>query len=371
MTALQPQLRQMARHLAGRSYALAHAIGLYRPATPPVAFIAENANWSTRWDGTYITEGVNALAAGTAMLTSRPEQLFNSVAHFGSQYLWEVWSEALSASNRYVVTYFHGKPEDGPDAARHVERFLATLGKLDKVVTAASVMERRLLDWGVPRDKLVRIPIGVDTALFAPPDAAQKQAARTRYGVPDGYTCIGSFQKDGVGWGDGMEPKLIKGPDIFLDVVAKLREKEKIFVLLTGPARGYVKQGLDKLGVPHAHQFVEDYRNLVGCYHAIDLYLVTSREEGGPKAIMESMAAGVPLVSTRVGMAEDVIRDGVNAGLVEPEDVAGLYERGLSAIQDRDHRDALIKAGRESVHAYDWRHVARAHYEQVYRPLLP
>jgi glycosyltransferase involved in cell wall biosynthesis len=361
----------MARQLAGRSYALAYAIGLYRPVTPPVAFVAENANWSTRWDGTYITEGVNALAPGTATLTSRPEQLFDCLVHFGSQYMWDVWADALSASNRYVVTYFHGKPEDGPDAARHVDRFLASLGRLSKVVTAASLMESRLLDWGVPRDKLVRIPIGVDTALFTPPSTEQRRAARDAYSIPADHVCIGSFQKDGVGWGDGAEPKLIKGPDVFLDVVAKLREQEKVFVLLTGPARGYVKRGLDKLGVSYAHRFVEDYRDLVSCYHAIDLYLVTSREEGGPKAIMESMAAGVPLVSTRVGMAPDIIHDGVNGGMTESEDVAGLFERSLAVIRDPDHRAGLIAAGRDSVADYDWRHVAAAHYERVYKPLLP
>lgn len=361
----------MARHLAGRSYALAHAVGLYRPRTPPVAFVVENANWSTKWDGLYITEGVNALAPGTAAVTSRPEQFIDRLVHFGSQYMWEAWADALSATNRYVVTYFHGKPEDGPDAARHVDRFLASLSKLSKVVTAATLMEERLLDWGVPRSKLVRIPIGVDTALFTPADDERKRSARAAFSVPDGHVCIGSFQKDGVGWGDGDEPKLIKGPDVFLDVIAKLNEREKIFVLLTGPARGYVKRGLDKLGVPYAHRFVEDYRDLVTCYHAIDLYLVTSREEGGPKAIMESMAAGVPLISTRVGMAPDIIRDGINGGLVEPEDVNGLFERGLAVIRDTDHRTRLVASGRASVTDYDWRHVAAAHYEQVYKPLLP
>jgi len=363
-------LRQTARHMLGRSYGLLHAAGLYRSGLPPVAFVVENANWSTYWDGRYITDGVNGIAPGTAAITSRPERLVDRIVHFGSQYMWLTWGDTLSRRNRYVATFFHGKREDGADAARHVDEFLASVPRLETVVTAARMIERRLLDWGVPRDKLVRIPIGVDTSLFHVPDADRRQAARRQFGVPADRVCIGSFQKDGVGWGDGMEPKLIKGPDVFLEAVNAINKRRPVFVLLTGPARGYVKHGLEQMGIPYAHRFVEDYRELVSCYHALDAYLVTSREEGGPKAVMEAMATGVPIVSTAVGMAPDLIEDGVNGGLVACEDVAALTDRALLILAEDSLRQSWIARGRETVAAYDWSHVARAHYEQVYRPLL-
>ena len=107
---------------------------------------------------------------------------------------------------------------------------------------------------------------------------------------------IGSFQKDGKGWGEGNEPKLIKGPD----------------VLLTGPARGYVKTGLESLKIPCKHLYLQDYREIGKYYQALDAYLVTSREEGGPKGVLESMASGIPLISTRVGQAQDLVKQGIN-----------------------------------------------------------
>lgn len=128
--------------------------------------------------------------------------------------------------------------------ARHVDDFLASVPRLTRVVTAAELIEARLLDWGVPREKLIRIPIGVDTDLFRPANAAERKVARTRYAIPDEALVIGSFQKDGVGWGEGNKPKLIKGPDVFLDVVDRVARKRPVFVLLTGPARGFVKRGL-------------------------------------------------------------------------------------------------------------------------------
>src|SRR4029453_9306139 len=92
----------------------------------------------------------------------------------------------------------------------------------------------------------------------------------------------GSFQKDGVGWGEGLEPKLVKGPDVLLAAVERLREAVPHRpVRLTGPARGYVRQGLDDLGVPYRHVSARSRDELAQAYHALDVYLVSSRQEGG------------------------------------------------------------------------------------------
>ena len=119
---------------------------------------------------------------------------------------------------------------------------------------------------------------------------------------------------------------MVKGPDLFLEAVEKLARDFPVFVLLTGPARGYVKTGLDEMGVPYAHHFLDDYLQIVSAYHALDLYLMTSREEGGPKAILECAATGVPLVSSRVGMAPDVITDGATGFLVEVGDTVATVQ---------------------------------------------
>src|SRR5262249_42944061 len=135
---------------------------------------------------------------------------------------------------------------------------------------------------------------------------------------------VGSLVKDGVGWGDGLEPKLIKGPDVLLETIELLKPCiPELFVLLTGPARGFVEAGLERLGVPHAHTAVAA-EQLPNVYRTLDVCLVGSRQEGGPKAVLESMASGVPLVTTRVGQAMDLVRNGENGFIVDVEDAAGL-----------------------------------------------
>lgn len=370
MSAIKDALRRTGIHGACLSWRLLGALGLHRSSFPPVAFVVEDADWAIRWVGEHICAGIEREAPGIAAVTTRPERLMSRVVHFGSQYMWLTWGSAMAPSNRFIVSFFHGKREDGPDTARHIDAFLESAPRLSKIVTAASIVEKRLLGWGVAAEKIVRIPIGVDTGLFTPPTADQRLAARARFGIGPERIVVGSFQKDGIGWADGLQPKLIKGPDIFLAVVERLAKEVPVFVLLTGPARGFVKQGLERLAVPYAHTYVTDHRELAECYRALDLYLITSREEGGPMALMESMASGVPVVSTAVGMAPDLIHDGVSGAITDSENVEQLCHKSLSLLLAEDGVAPLRARAREAVAACDWRIVAHDHLEKVYRPLL-
>lgn len=363
-------LRDKLRGVAALPWRTLGAMGVPIPGQTPVSFVVERRDWSIRWDGIQICRRVNELDAGLAGLTTRPERIVGGVAHFGSQFMWEVWHNHISPRTAVAISYFHGKPEDGPDMARHVDAFRSAMHKIDRVIVANSEVETRLRGWGVPQDQLVRIPIGVDTTLFTPPSPDTRSAARHKFGVPEDRLVIGSFQKDGNGWGDGMDPKLVKGPDLFLEAVAELAKDFPIFVLLTGPARGYVTTGLDRLGIPYAHHYLADYLDIVSAYHALDLYLMTSREEGGPKAILECAATGIPLVSSRVGMATDVIEDGKTGFLVDVGDTAATVGHAAAFLGNADLRATMSIAAHAAIEPYDWRHVGKLHYDNVYKPLI-
>jgi glycosyltransferase involved in cell wall biosynthesis len=339
-------------------------------AAPPVGIVIERADWAIRWWGTFIAEEANKLSPGLAHVTADPAALTSGVIEFGSQYQWVEWGKYLSPKCRFVSTFFHGKPEDGAEVARHIERFLASVPRLDKIVASASLVRDRLLGWGVPAAKIALIPIGCETGRFRPPKPEERAAARARFGIAPHEIVIGSFQKDGEGWGEGDVPKPIKGPDVFLAAVAQLAKDLPVFVLLSGPARGYVKRGLEKHGIRYAHEYAPDRDALAKLYHPLDLYLVTSREEGGPMALMESMSSQVPVVSTRVGMAPDLIGDGVTGALVEVGDVDAIVRRARGILALPDRARALRKAAREAVMVADWSVVARRHLEEVWTPVL-
>jgi glycosyltransferase involved in cell wall biosynthesis len=340
------------------------------PSRAPVGVVIERADWAIRWWGTYTVEEANKLAPGTAWTATDPAQLTTGVVQFGSQFQWVEWYRYLSPNCRSVATYFHGGYDDGPQMARHIDGFRRSIPHLAHIVTSATLVRERLLSWGIPAEKISTIPIGCETGRFSPTTPEQRKVARERFGIRPDEIAIGSFQKDGDGWGAGDVPKLIKGPDLFLAAVEKLAKDIPVFVLLGGPARGYVRKGLERLGIRHAYHYAPDRDELAKLYHPLDLYLVTSREEGGPMALMESMASGVPVVSTRVGMAPDLIEDGLSGALVDVEDVPAIVARARELLALPLRAAALKRAARQSVLQTDWSVVGRRHLEEVWRPLL-
>ena len=234
------------------------------------------------------------------------------------------------SGNHLGFAWFHGRPGTlgMPEFDVCFETMRERHAEIDRVQVTNRAMKELVLGTGVAQEKVHRIPIGIDAEAFPLRSSGDRSAARVALGLPESAFVVGSFQKDGVGWGDGLEPKLIKGPDILLAVGERLRERvPELTVLLTGPSRGYVRVGLDRLGIPYRHVLLPHVDAVAQAYAAIDLCLVASRDEGGPRAVLEAMATGVPLVTTRVGQAVDLVRDGENGWLVDVEDVDALVAR--------------------------------------------
>lgn len=114
---------------------------------------------------------------------------------------------------------------------------------------------------------------------------------------------VGSFQKDSNGNTD--MPKLEKGPDVFVEVVKRLREQIRLTVILSGYSRKYVIKELDKHNI--AYKYFERDLDINGLYDVLDWYLVTSRSEGGPQAVLEASYRKIKILSTRVGMAPEIL----------------------------------------------------------------
>jgi glycosyltransferase involved in cell wall biosynthesis len=260
--------------------------------------------------------------------------------------------------NRLGVAYLHGRPgtPDHPEFDTCYETVRSRHEELDRVQVSSRAMEELVRSTGITAEKVFRIPIGVDVERFHPADSAGRVAARRELGLPESAFVAGSFQKDGVGWGEGLEPKLIKGPDVLLDVAGRLAsEVPELLVLLTGPARGFVRAGLERLGVRYRHVLLSDRDEVARAYRAIDVCLVTSRDEGGPKAVLESMASGVPLVTTRVGQASDLVVDGENGRLCDVGDAEGLAAAAAQVARaPTTELAAMTAAGVKTAAACSW-----------------
>ncbi|MBI3978489.1 MAG: glycosyltransferase family 4 protein [Chloroflexi bacterium] len=270
------------------------------------------------------------------------------------------------------MAYFHGRPGTGvPEFDETYCQLCKDHHRIDRIQVSHREMRDVVLSSGIAPEKVFQIPIGVNLAFFqmATPESRRRQ--RARYGIPESAVVVGSFQKDGVGWGGGLEPKLIKGPDIFLKTLEILKPRlPELFVVLSGPARGYVKAGLERLGIPYRHSFLENYPEVGQLFQTLDVYVVASRQEGGPKAVLESMASGVPLVTTRVGQAMDLVRHGENGWMVDVEDAEGLAHWAEHAVRHRESLEGVIRLARQTAeeNAYEaqiplWRSLLRGFVE--------
>lgn len=143
------------------------------------------------------------------------------------------------------------------------------------------------------------LPYWINTDNFFPLSESDRQQLKFNYQIPANKTIIGSFQRDTEV--DEKTPKLEKGPDIFCDIVEKL-DPNKYFILLSGPRRHYIKKRLSAKNIPFKSVDKIPYEKMNELYNMLDYYLVTSRCEGGPQAILEAMATKTKIYSTKVGI---------------------------------------------------------------------
>jgi len=131
-----------------------------------------------------------------------------------------------------------------------------------------------------------------------------KVKLREKYNLSSKDFLIGSFQRDTEGK-DLVSPKLIKGPDIFIEIlINNFLNQENLKIILTGKRRAYIIEQLKKLNIEFLYFEMVTFKELNELYNLLDLYIVSSRKEGGPQQILEAAITKTPIVSTNVGLAD-------------------------------------------------------------------
>ena len=131
---------------------------------------------------------------------------------------------------------------------------------------------------------------------------------RSKYNLPRMKTLVGSFQRDTEG-NDLVSPKLIKGPDLFCDYMEHLQSQigKNLEVVLTGWRRQYVMKRLSRAEIKYHYFEMCDFETMNDLYNCLDLYVVSSRIEGGPQAIPECAMTRTPIISRDVGLAPEIL----------------------------------------------------------------
>lgn len=183
----------------------------------------------------------------------------------------------------------------------------------------------------------VYVPYSVDAHIFTStcPPGMSVQSLRDRFGIPADRFVIGNFMRDTLG-SNLRVPKDQKGVELFLEIAHLLHRKGlPIHILLAGPRRHWIRARLRERGIPLTYVGTEiegddnsinilDATTINLLYHASDLHLVSSRWEGGPRSVLEAAAARIPILSTPMGLAPDVL---------EPECLFRAVDEGAAIIE--------------------------------------
>ena len=195
-----------------------------------------------------------------------------------------------------------------------------------------------------------RVPItvvlhGVDPEFFQP-----KGVIPDSFGIPPGRFVLGFVGSRGS---DNDQSR--KGIDILFDVVRQVAARlPYLHVVIGGPGWEKELAKLKALGISASATGYIRKSDLPALYSALDVYLLTSRVEGGPCTVFEAMACETVVVSTRVGAVPELIVDGANGYSAEVDDSENLAAAIVALGQSPEKRMEIGQAGRETVSKRSW-----------------
>ena len=213
------------------------------------------------------------------------------------------------------------------------------------VVVSNQVHEVQLRQPWIDPTKLVVIPNGVpvETATCCSPESTQ--ALRQEWGIDADVLVVGTVARLG--------PE--KGHAYLLEAVAEVLKQvlqTRLLLVGDGPMRSQLEDRAKALGVADSIVFAGLRHDVQTILSLFDLFVLPSLWEGLPMAVLEAMAAGLPVVATAVGGTPEVVVDGVTGLLVPPRDPHALAEAILRLLRDPDLRKRMGGAGRERVAAH-------------------
>jgi L-malate glycosyltransferase len=168
---------------------------------------------------------------------------------------------------------------------------------------------------------------------------------------------------------------LKKGLDVLIRAVALLRDVDPSFKVLLvgdGPLREELEELVRSLGIEERIRFLgrQERHEVVSLIHGCEAVVLPSRSEPFGIAVIEGMACKKPVVATAVGGIPEIIENGKNGILVEPDSPAGLAEALITVLRDPALQRAIASNGYATVHERFRSEKTGSTYETVFAYLL-
>jgi len=230
------------------------------------------------------------------------------------------------------VHTFHGHVFHGYFSPRKTQVFLwlerLTARLSNRLITISPALKDELVTTYriAPAHKVEVVPLGMELAPLAATPRHQGRF-RTQFAIPTDVPLIGIVGR----------VVAIKNHDLFLRMARRVRDArpEACFVIIgDGDLRPTVEATVRELNLNDAVIFAGWQQDLAAAYSDMDVLVISSDNEGTPAALIEALAAGVPVASTDVGGVRDILHGGEYGRIVPPRDPDALAAAVLAALSE-------------------------------------
>lgn len=263
--------------------------------------------------------------------------------HLGGQVIAVLWAKYFHGKS--VIT-MHTTPDKGikTNLASDVKKLLAK-----KKLSLVAVSDENL--------RLTQEAFGVRDGLYVVPNGITLDDYDTDRVFSESTVFVNIARQDAN-----------KNQQLLLRAFKKLSEaRDNVELILVGDGPEHDK--LVNLGSACKGVSVVGSSNEVSHFLSLaDVFCMSSKREGLPLAILEAMAAGLPVLSTDVGGISDVVRDGVTGLLVPSDDIDSMFE-GMVSMTDAEARKKFSERGKTRVKEFSSEHMA-AKYCTIYREVV-
>jgi glycosyltransferase involved in cell wall biosynthesis len=311
-----------------------------------VVCIARRGPWGERLSA----EGFDVVELGKRtgldffILARLVRQLRRFRPHLVNTHLWtaDLWGRLAALLARTPVVVVTEQNVDVWKRPVH-EAIDALLGRgTDAVICVSREVESFYRSKGVPAEKLHVIPNAIDISAFDGPLVGSLRAEVAA--APDDFLFLSAAR---------LHPQ--KAQDILLDATRRLADaghrRFRLLLAGEGSLREPLEARMRELGIAEWVRFLGVRHDLVELLRQADAFVLPSLYEGLPLAILEAMAARLPVIATRVGGCPEVVIDGQSGRLVAPGNADQLAEAMVALMASPARARAMGLEGRRIVEA--------------------
>jgi glycosyltransferase involved in cell wall biosynthesis len=267
---------------------------------------------------------------------------------------WDLYSNifalpgAAAAGVRVRIGSRRGLNPDRTAGQRRLQRL--AYAAAHRVVANSEAAARQLREEGVPSARVTVVPNGIDLSAY-PPRTDRSSLRRV--------IMVAGLRR-------------IKGLDVLVAAAAKIVASipDARFVIAgDGLERESTLLQVRKLGIENSFEFLGHRDDVPALLAEADLFVLPSRSEAFPNAVIEAMAAGLPVVATNVGGIAELVEQERTGILVPSEDPESLASAVMNLMASPDRARALGRTARQKIEQYSMSSMV-ARFEELYESEL-